>query len=70
MRQFKDELEEAISILEAYGQFDDALWYCFYGFLSCRLMDLESSVNTERIARIFKPMQFQFKEDGLVCCSV
>lgn len=68
MRQFKDEVEEAVSILEAYGQYDDALWYVFHSYFNCRLMDLESSVNTEKIARIFNPMQFQWNDDGIFHC--
>ena len=61
---FRSELSEACKILEDYGLLDDSLWYKSYVLLINRLLDLDSCVDEEKVARIFHSIPFHFNGDG------
>lgn len=61
---FRSELSEACKILEDYALMDDSLWYKSYVLLINRLLDLDSCVDEEKVARIFHSVPFHFNEDG------
>ena len=64
MDSFKDEILEAVNILEAYAQPEDAIWLDWMHPVRQRLLDILESADESKVTRIHVKAHFSLDEQG------